>query len=462
MVYKKRIKKINLYIYLIISLIISVIISILPSYAFIFNFPEEIYPPDIPNIIKSQYMPASIPNLLSPILQNANLRVNNNITDLYEWEGRYYLERDIKLEIVPDIGKLKKNKGEKIASISNDFSSLIPQKYKQDLPLKPEKFAACPEPTTTVAPIIYKGATISDATCGNWKVTTVNIDGSGYNVIGPCCSYTPRWTRNGDKIFTVIYCAPYATGYYTMLPDGTGITPIYMGPGGGTHPRYSAVGNEIAFVNGAQIWKMNDDGTGAVALAACGSNNRPEWSPDGTKIAYASTCSGAWQIWTMNLNGTGQTQLTFAGSNQRARWSPDSAKIAFYSDRDGNTEIYVMNRDGSGQTRVTNNAATDYKPKFIVDSSQLVFLSNRTGCWEIYRINIDGTGEVNLTNNCSDHNWGIRWAPDLNKIIFESSRTGNWDVYTMNFDGSGQTNITNTACAELDFKWSGSWIFDSF
>ncbi|MEJ7862326.1 MAG: Calx-beta domain-containing protein, partial [Pyrinomonadaceae bacterium] len=68
-------------------------------------------------------------------------------------------------------------------------------------------------------------------------------------------------------------------------------------------------------------------------------------------------------IYVMNADGSGQTRLTNnAGVNVYPAFSPDGSKIAFASARDGNAEIYVMNADGSGQTRLTNNAAGDYHP----------------------------------------------------------------------------------------------------
>ncbi len=60
----------------------------------------------------------------------------------------------------------------------------------------------------------------------------------------------------------------------------------------------------------------------------------------------------------MSANGVGQTRLTSnAVSDLEPNWSPDGSRIAFVSNRDGNYEIYVMNADGTGQARVTNNAA---------------------------------------------------------------------------------------------------------
>ena len=45
-------------------------------------------------------------------------------------------------------------------------------------------------------------------------------------------------------------------------------------------------------------------------------------------------------------------------------WSADGSRIAFQSDRDGNDEVYVMNPDVSGQTRLTDNPAWDGSPSW--------------------------------------------------------------------------------------------------
>jgi hypothetical protein len=52
-------------------------------------------------------------------------------------------------------------------------------------------------------------------------------------------------------------------------------------------------------------------------------------------------------------------------------WSPDGTKIAFATNRGPNplpTEIFVMNANGSGQTPRTNNAAQDTKPDWQPDA----------------------------------------------------------------------------------------------
>src|SRR6266566_317035 len=43
-------------------------------------------------------------------------------------------------------------------------------------------------------------------------------------------------------------------------------------------------------------------------------------------------------------------------------WSPDGTKIAFLSDRSGNNDIWVMNADGSGLTQLTTDPHIDWDP----------------------------------------------------------------------------------------------------
>ena len=58
-------------------------------------------------------------------------------------------------------------------------------------------------------------------------------------------------------------------------------------------------------------------------------------------------------ICVMNSDGTQTRRLTSRFMDTRPDWSPDGTRIAFVSDRDGNPEIYVMDADGSNETRLT-------------------------------------------------------------------------------------------------------------
>jgi len=121
---------------------------------------------------------------------------------------------------------------------------------------------------------------------------------------------------------------------------------------------------------------MTPDGSTRVRLTT---NNAffyvTSWSPDGSKLAFASNRdvpqNGPWtfQIYTMNVDGSNQTRITNNLLDDNAPvFSPDGTKIAFQRGQASpvnpadNTEIFVMNTDGSNQTNITNNRADDFGP----------------------------------------------------------------------------------------------------
>jgi dipeptidyl aminopeptidase/acylaminoacyl peptidase len=108
-------------------------------------------------------------------------------------------------------------------------------------------------------------------------------------------------------------------------------------------------------------------GAGTTALGAGGARpSHPGTGEAGTqpRIAFDSDRDGAREVYAMNLDGTGLFQLTHKPASVDPSWSPDGTKIAFASNRDDifNDEIYTMNADGTGQTRVTNNPYDDEFP----------------------------------------------------------------------------------------------------
>lgn len=83
----------------------------------------------------------------------------------------------------------------------------------------------------------------------------------------------------------------------------------------------------------------------------------PMWSPDGSKIVWATGDNEGRnaQVWTMNANGSNRVQLTSAGWNYRPQWLPNGL-ILFSSNRERasqtSTSLWVMNPNGSQQERL--------------------------------------------------------------------------------------------------------------
>ncbi len=194
-----------------------------------------------------------------------------------------------------------------------------------------------------------------------------------------------------------------------------------------------------------EIYVVNEDGSGKTMLTNnFGLDISPDWSPDGSKIAFASSGDDGFGIYVMNESGGDLNRLKDSpGWNSHPDWSLDGSRIVFMSDRNYNFEIYVMNSDGSGQTRLTTDPAHDREPSWSPDGSKIAFHSSRDGNNEIYIMNSDGSGQTRLTDN-SAHNQEPDWSPDGSKIAFASTGGGGgYDIYVMNPDGSEQTKLTN-------------------
>jgi TolB protein len=125
----------------------------------------------------------------------------------------------------------------------------------------------------------------------------------------------------------------------------------------------------------------------------------------------------------MDADGSNPTNLTNSpGLNLYPSFSPDGTKIAFASYRDGNAEIYVMDAaDGSNQIRLTNNSEDDLVPDFSPDGTKIAFTSFRDGNAEIYVMNAaDGSNQIRLTNNSGDNlspSWGVSPDTDGDGVI---------------------------------------------
>ena len=70
----------------------------------------------------------------------------------------------------------------------------------------------------------------------------------------------------------------------------------------------------------------------------------PGWSPDGASIVFVTEALPKANIFQIDQDGSNLRRLTAGLTfDDRPAYSPDGSKVAFQSNRDGNYEIYVMN-----------------------------------------------------------------------------------------------------------------------
>ncbi|WP_455627965.1 S41 family peptidase [Parabacteroides chinchillae] len=95
-------------------------------------------------------------------------------------------------------------------------------------------------------------------------------------------------------------------------------------------------------------------------------------SPDGKTIAF--TYKG--DIYTVLSTGGKATQLTTnPAHDMQPVWSPDGSKIAFASNRNGSFDIYIMDKEGGEPKQLTSHSANEY-PETFTDNSHVLYLAS--------------------------------------------------------------------------------------
>ena len=169
----------------------------------------------------------------------------------------------------------------------------------------------------------------------------------------------------------------------------------------------------------------------------------PAWSPDGTKIAFASAREGSFDIYVMSANGSDSKRLTSSTANeQQPAWSPDGKTIA-YSRGTKSDRLYVMNADGSDQRRLTDDDAPESEPAWSPDGTTIAYsrVSPGTENKEIWLVDATGKNRRQLTKT----GWAAyspAWSPDGTRVAYSANVGGaHFAIYTVGAKGTGTRRV---------------------
>ena len=242
---------------------------------------------------------------------------------------------------------------------------------------------------------------------GTSHVYSIREDGTDLRDLTPSFEASGGdWSADGSRI---VFTGATDAGPGLMVMDADGSHPAPLGIGG-SRPRWSPDGRKIVFTGlDGLITVVNADGTGATPLAE---GADPDWSPDGTRIAfdrvdrsrcvYDLFCPS--NVYVMRADGSGVAVVARAdnASDQLRQpdWSPDGTEIAytryccFLGPNTGG--VYATPAGGGLPHLVYRNLPVQSGPIWSPDGSLLVVAVSRSNANDLRVIAADGSSSAPL------------------------------------------------------------------
>jgi serine/threonine-protein kinase len=168
----------------------------------------------------------------------------------------------------------------------------------------------------------------------------------------------------------------------------------------------------------------------------------PRWGGNNAAFIFVAEepGTGRWQIQQGFADGKSDPIILHDG--RTPDWSPDGSTIAYQgTNPQGNEPGLYLVPFGGGEPRRLTDHESDRTPIFSPNGSQLAYMSTRNGNWDIYTISTAGSSPRQITTNSSSDGLPT-WSPDGSRIAYVSDAGGSWAIYTIPAGGGTPTKVT--------------------
>ena len=210
----------------------------------------------------------------------------------------------------------------------------------------------------------------------------------------------------------------------------------------------------------------------------------PQWSPDGTRIAFVSDRTGHeydggrnTDVWTIAATGGALTKVSSAeGPDNQPRWSPDGKSIAFVTAAGEEAPPQVMIASSSGGSASAPYPSLDLLPtdlQWSNDGAALYFDTGVKGEYQIFRIDIAPHKLTQVSSGSRAVRSPTFSAKSRRMAYLVNDFTHLDDMYSASLDASGEKKISNhnaglwsqlnlASVQRMTYKGADGWDVDGF
>ncbi len=214
------------------------------------------------------------------------------------------------------------------------------------------------------------------------------------------------WPNDSSSLICVGRTSASDSPLLRVPLDGSPVSTIFAGRAG--EPAVSRTGNRLAF-SMSPIWDTDivefdlegpKDADSVPRIVSTMREYSPQYSPDGSRIAFTSDRQGKTGVWVCGKDGTNPQMLDgYNVTTGSPAWSPDGRWISYDTRATGAGDIYVVSSDGGGRRRLTASDANEATSNWSRDGKSIYYRSAQTGRNEVWRVPAEGGIATQFTRN---------------------------------------------------------------